>query len=65
MTKINGKECNNYIGSTMADYLKENGYNTTFIAIEVNGRILPKNEYNTYNISDNDIIEVVNFVGGG
>lgn len=65
MIKINGKEENSAAGKTIAAYLMENGYKLTFIAVEVNGSILPKNEYNTYVISDNDIIEIVNFVGGG
>ncbi|MGN1317374.1 MAG: sulfur carrier protein ThiS [Lachnospirales bacterium] len=65
MIKINGKEENEALGKTISNYLTEKGYKLTFIAVEVNGNILPKNEYNTYTISDSDVIEVVNFVGGG
>lgn len=65
MVKINGKIDDNATGKTMSQYLTDNGYKLIFIAVEVNGNILPKNEYNSYVISDNDVIEIVNFVGGG
>lgn len=65
MIKINGREDNNALGKTIADYLAENGYKLSFIALEINGSILPKAEYDSYIIAQNDVIEIVNFVGGG
>ena len=37
----------------------------TFIAVEVNGRIIKKDEYSSTQLNDGDKVEVVNFVGGG
>lgn len=65
MIKINGKERNDAEGKTLKAYLLENGYKTTYIAVECNCAILPKSEYDSYIIADGDVIEVVNFVGGG
>ena len=65
MAKINGKEDSKAKGKTIGSYIDENGYKKTYIAIEVNGSILPKTEYDSYIINDEDIIEIVNFVGGG
>ncbi len=65
MIKINGKEQNNAKGMTMSLYLAENGYKAAFIAVECNGKILSKGEYDSYIINDGDVIEIVNFVGGG
>lgn len=65
MIKINGKECNDAQGKTMMTYLKENNFNTKLIAVELNGNILSKKEYDTYIINDEDVIEIVHFVGGG
>lgn len=65
MIKINGKEQNSAEGRTIDYYLRENGYKIVFIAVEVNGSILPKAQYDRYVIADGDVIEIVNFVGGG
>ena len=35
------------------------------IAVEINGEIIPKKDYETVQIKENDVIEVVSFVGGG
>ena len=46
-------------------YLDENNYRRTYIAVEKNGEILPKSEYDTTYLNDGDKIEIVSFVGGG
>ena len=35
------------------------------VAIELNGKILPQNEYNSKKLNHNDKIEIVQFIGGG
>ena len=35
------------------------------VAIELNGKILPQNKHNTSKLKNNDIIEIVQFIGGG
>ncbi len=65
MAKINGKEVSEAKGKTVGRYIEENGYKKTYIAVEINGAILPKAEYESRIINDEDIIEIVNFVGGG
>ena len=64
MVKINGEQLD-AAGMTMAAYLRENGMETGRIAVELNGEILPKAEYESYVLSDGDTCEIVNFVGGG
>ncbi|MGN1432740.1 MAG: sulfur carrier protein ThiS [Ruminococcus sp.] len=46
-------------------YLEENGINPQRIAVELNGEILPKSQYADTAIKDGDVVEIVNFVGGG
>lgn len=65
MVRINGKEENSALGKTIGDYVNEKGYKLSFIAVEINGDILPKAQYDSYTIKDNDTIEIVSFVGGG
>ncbi|MBT3697619.1 MAG: sulfur carrier protein ThiS [Gammaproteobacteria bacterium] len=36
-----------------------------YMAIEVNKIIIPKSEYAEYLLNENDIVEVINAVGGG
>lgn len=50
---------------TVGDYLEERGYQTTRIAVELNGAILPKTSYASTVLSEHDVMEVVSFVGGG
>ena len=62
--RINGEKINcSYL--SMEDLLIKNGYNITHVAVECNGEILVKSEYQSYVPKENDVIEVVTFVGGG
>ena len=64
MICINGKKIeNNEI--ILSSYLEENGINPQRIAVELNGEILPKSKYGDTVLKDGDIVEIVNFVGGG
>lgn len=64
MVRINGENIE-AAGKTIADYLKETGYNSSRVAVEQNENIVPKSEYETVVMKDGDVIEVVNFTGGG
>ncbi|HDZ5064898.1 TPA: sulfur carrier protein ThiS [Campylobacter jejuni] len=47
------------------DFLKEKGFKTEFIALELNGEIIPKSEFENLILKENDKVEIVSFVGGG
>ncbi|MBQ2823283.1 MAG: sulfur carrier protein ThiS [Oscillospiraceae bacterium] len=64
MVKINGKELN-VTDQTVAQYLTESGYDLKRVAVEINGDILPKSQYESTLFQDGDSIEIVSFVGGG
>lgn len=64
MMIVNGKEVES-VSKTIGEYLKDNGYDARTIAIELNGEILPKENYDTTVLSDNDKMEIVCFMGGG
>ncbi len=49
----------------LSAYLEENGINPQRIAVELNGEILPKAQYSNTVLKDGDVVEIVNFVGGG
>lgn len=64
MVKINGTLCD-AAGKTLAAYLATTSYDTKRIAVERNGDIVPKAQYDATVLQDGDTLEVVSFVGGG
>lgn len=64
MVKINGIELD-AAGKTVAEYLATTSYSPERVAVERNGTIVPKAEYDKTVLADGDSVEVVSFVGGG
>ena len=64
MVQINGESIN-AAGKTLAAFLAENNYVIEGIAVECNEKIIPKQKYNEFILSDGDTVEIVSFVGGG
>jgi sulfur carrier protein len=50
---------------TIFELLKELKIEPDRVAVEVNLRIVKKVDYPTFRLNDGDMIEIVNFVGGG
>lgn len=64
MLRING-ELTDEVGKYLSDYLSEKGYDLSRVAVELNGDIVPKSEYEVTKLQDEDSVEIVCFVGGG
>lgn len=64
MVKINGNLVD-AAGKTISQYLQTTSYDPKRIAVERNEEIVPKSKYDEVVIRDDDVIEVVSFVGGG
>ncbi|TXE89128.1 sulfur carrier protein ThiS [Campylobacter volucris] len=47
------------------DFLNEKGYKVEFIALELNGEIIPRDKFENLVLKENDKVEIVTFVGGG
>lgn len=65
MIQLNGEMISNYEQKTLQNLLTTLNYDPTKIAVEKNGEIIPKSQYGTTILNENDVIEVVTFVGGG
>ena len=65
MARINGKDVKTEAGMTVEQYLLKNGYHLDRVALERNGEILQKSKYGDAVIEEQDVIEIVSFVGGG
>ena len=50
---------------SVKEYLEQNGYIISQIAVELNEEILPKTEYASTVLKDGDVMEIVSFMGGG
>jgi thiazole synthase len=50
---------------TVAELLRQLGKNPEQVAVEVNRRVIPRQEHETYWLRDGDVVEIVTLVGGG
>ena len=63
--QINGRKIALKQNFSVLDVLKKYKLNKKKVAIELNGKILPRNKYNSRKIKNKDKIEIVQFIGGG
>jgi thiamine biosynthesis protein ThiS len=62
---INGEKRNLMSEMTMSNLLDELDIKREALAVELNKNILPKSEYDSMIIKDGDVLEIIQFVGGG
>jgi len=63
--KLNGTYVKLDAPQSLKELLVKQGYNIAAVAVECNGAIIPKSEYESTFVDDSSVIEVVKFVGGG
>ena len=64
VVKVNGTEFD-VAGKTVTEYLATTNYDPKRIAVERNGDIVFKSQYDVTVLHDGDSLEIVSFVGGG
>ena len=50
---------------SLEQLLQTQGYRTNLVAVERNGAIVKRSEYDSIILTDADKLEIVSFVGGG
>lgn len=65
MITVNGKTIKLEKQVSVSEYLTQNQYQPNRIAVELNGKIVPKASYGTTVLNPGDVMEIVSFVGGG
>ncbi|MDD2233762.1 MAG: sulfur carrier protein ThiS [Desulfitobacteriaceae bacterium] len=63
--KFNGEILQLSRDISLLQFVQENKYDISKIAVELNGDIVPKTSYADVMLREEDILEVVSFVGGG
>lgn len=63
--KLNGNEIVLSESVTVKQLLESNGFRPEVVAVEVNGEICPKKQFDNFMLKNDDTVEVVSFVGGG
>lgn len=62
---VNGKNRLMETGANLDQLLQSLGLDGRRVAVEVNRDIVPRSEYHSFKLSENDSIEIVNAIGGG
>lgn len=62
---VNGKETEIVERLTVAELVAEKGLNPDALVVEHNRVILPKEEWSKLELSTDDKLEIIAFVGGG
>lgn len=64
MVKINGQPAE-AAEKTVAQIVTEQGLNVQRVAVELNGDIVKRSDFDKVIVKEDDSMEIVNFVGGG
>ncbi|MHB8880320.1 MAG: sulfur carrier protein ThiS [Thermodesulfovibrionales bacterium] len=62
---VNGEIIDDVKAGTISELLHELKVAPGRVAVEVNMAVIRKTEHDTFRLQDGDVIEIVNFVGGG
>lgn len=64
IVRINGKT-RTFDDVCLYDIIVKSGLDPTRVAVELNGKIIPRADFKTTMLKDGDSLEIVHFVGGG
>jgi thiamine biosynthesis protein ThiS len=62
---VNGESRSLESDASLGQLLAMLGLDGKRIAVEVNRDIVPRSDYDSFKLSENDTIEIVNAIGGG
>ena len=62
---INGEINENIRAATLTELLEELGIKSGRVAVEVNMKVIKRADHGSCELHDGDVVEIVNFVGGG
>lgn len=63
--QLNGERAEFSNNFTIQELLKKLSIDKKKVAVELNGAVVPKQEYAFIKIANKDVVEIVTFIGGG
>lgn len=63
--KVNGENVQLETSVSLKEYLVSHDYKLNHIAVELNGEIIKKSDYESTILNDSSNLEIVQFMGGG
>ncbi|MGX9757081.1 sulfur carrier protein ThiS [Clostridioides difficile] len=63
--KVNGTNIEFKENLTIIDLLNKYNLKSDRVVVEINLEIIEESNYNTYILKDEDVIELISFIGGG
>ncbi|MCC0679317.1 sulfur carrier protein ThiS [Clostridioides sp. ES-S-0005-03] len=63
--KVNGKNVEFKENLTVIDLLNKYNLKSDRVVVEINLEIIEESNYNTYMLNDEDVVELISFIGGG
>ncbi len=62
---VNGENKEYSTGTFLSELLKSFDFDERYVAVELNRKIVPRTQFSEKLLVENDILEIVTFVGGG
>lgn len=62
--RLNGR-VETFSKPSLAEVIKEKGLRPDSLVVELNGKIIKQDEWHKVRLENNDVLELLNFVGGG
>jgi sulfur carrier protein len=63
--RLNGRDREIPEGSTVMSVIETAGLPSGKVAVEINGRVVPRTGFHRALLREGDVVEIVHFVGGG
>lgn len=63
--KVNGRDVFIDARVPLLTFLEMDGWDAKYLALELNGKAVPRSGFAEINLTDSDVLEIVCFVGGG
>lgn len=61
----NGEECEVATGTYLGEFIGKLGHDPDSLVAECDGKILTRDEYDDFALSEGVVVELIRFVGGG
>jgi thiamine biosynthesis protein ThiS len=65
MVTVNGVPMETHPGTSLKEFLQDQGYDEVRIAVGLNETVAPRADYSAIILKDGDALEIFNFVSGG